>query len=168
MYGDGERSPIPKTAAFVPANSDGIGTRNYLHVMNWLKVMWLRCVTRRASRGSVILNLGTGHGVSVMEVVKVLEPENLICIPYSFGSIRPGNVATYWDRASLHIQCSDGNRGKPDADARNQLALAVRQSRWICSCVKCAGFAILKVQPGGLLPEPLRPIFFGKQPCNMP
>lgn len=41
-----------------------------------------------------IYNLGTGHGYSVLDVVKAFEKANGIKIPYSIKARRPGDIAT--------------------------------------------------------------------------
>ena len=44
--------------------------------------------------GLCIYNLGTGHGYSVLDIVKNFEEANDIKIPYSIKPRRPGDIAT--------------------------------------------------------------------------
>jgi UDP-glucose 4-epimerase len=44
--------------------------------------------------GLAIYNLGTGHGYSVLDVVKTFEKVNCVKVPYSFKPRRPGDIAT--------------------------------------------------------------------------
>ena len=47
-----------------------------------------------------IYNLGTGRGVSVLELVKSFEEANGISIPYEIKERRPGDIATCYADAS--------------------------------------------------------------------
>ena len=44
--------------------------------------------------GVAIYNLGTGHGYSVLDVVKAFEKANGVPVPYSIKPRRPGDIAT--------------------------------------------------------------------------
>ena len=45
-------------------------------------------------KGLYIYNLGTGHGYSVLDVVKAFEKVNGVKIPYVIKERRPGDIAT--------------------------------------------------------------------------
>lgn len=73
---------------------DGTGVRDYIHVCDLasghvaaLKAIELKC-------GLAIYNLGTGHGYSVLDVVKAFEKVNGVKVPYSIKPRRPGDIAT--------------------------------------------------------------------------
>ena len=45
-------------------------------------------------KGAEIFNLGTGHGYSVLDLVKTFEAENKVAIPYRIQGRRAGDIAT--------------------------------------------------------------------------
>jgi len=72
---------------------DGTGIRDYLHVMDLaeahaLAIDWLL----QHRRSLPVLNLGTGRGLSVREVVQAFETATKITIAWEFVSRRPGDV----------------------------------------------------------------------------
>lgn len=73
---------------------DGTGVRDYIHVVD-LALGHLRALDRlRDDPGVVTYNLGTGHGYSVLDVVKAFERASGREIPYRITDRRPGDVAT--------------------------------------------------------------------------
>ena len=75
---------------------DGTGVRDYVHVMDLAEghVAALRHAEKQA--GLVTLNLGTGHGASVLEVVHAFERASGRPLAYEVGPRRPGDVPAYW------------------------------------------------------------------------
>ena len=73
---------------------DGTGVRDYIHVVDLANghVKALKKIEENA--GLCIYNLGTGHGYSVLDIVKNFEEANGIKIPYSIKPRRPGDIAT--------------------------------------------------------------------------
>ena len=73
---------------------DGTGVRDYIHVVDLARghVAALQAIERNC--GCAIYNLGTGHGYSVLDVVKTFEKVNGIKIPYSIKPRRAGDIAT--------------------------------------------------------------------------
>lgn len=73
---------------------DGTGVRDYIHVCDLAAghVCALKAIER--SCGLAIYNLGTGHGYSVLDVVKAFEKANGIKIKYSIKPRRAGDIAT--------------------------------------------------------------------------
>jgi UDP-glucose 4-epimerase len=72
---------------------DGTGVRDYLHVMDLaeahgLALAWLQ----RQGTSLPVMNLGTGHGSSVLEVVTAFESATSVKIPYELVKRRPGDV----------------------------------------------------------------------------
>lgn len=46
--------------------------------------------------GTEIINLGTGHGYSVLDIVKAFEKVNGVKVPYKIEARRPGDIAECW------------------------------------------------------------------------
>jgi len=74
----------------------------------------------RTHKGAEAINLGTGRGYSVLEVVKAFEKASGVTIPYRIAPRRPGDIATCyadpskakkllgWEAArSLEEMCAD-------------------------------------------------------------
>ena len=73
---------------------DGTGVRDYIHVCDLAAghVCALQAIERKC--GLAIYNLGTGHGYSVLDVVKAFERVNGVKVPYSIKPRRAGDIAT--------------------------------------------------------------------------
>lgn len=73
---------------------DGTGVRDYIHVVDLARghVAALKAISQNC--GLAIYNLGTGHGYSVLDVVKAFEKANGVAVPYSIKPRRPGDIAT--------------------------------------------------------------------------
>ncbi len=54
----------------------------------------------RLTPGIHIYNLGTGHGTSVMQLIKAFEKVNNVTIPYEIVQRRPGDIAVCYADAS--------------------------------------------------------------------
>jgi UDP-glucose 4-epimerase len=80
---------------------DGTGVRDYVHVMDLAEghVTALRHAEKQP--GLVTLNLGTGQGASVLDVVKAFERASGRAIAYEIGPRRPGDVPAYWGDPAL-------------------------------------------------------------------
>jgi UDP-glucose 4-epimerase len=72
---------------------DGTGVRDYIHVVDLAKghVKALEYAEKRT--GTEIINLGTGKGYSVLDIVKAFEQANGLKIPYVIKDRRPGDIA---------------------------------------------------------------------------
>jgi UDP-glucose 4-epimerase len=82
---------------------DGTGVRDYIHVMDLAEghVAALD-VLERAPAGSVLtVNLGTGRGYSVLELIETFERVNGVPVPRRFVERRPGDVAVCYADATL-------------------------------------------------------------------
>ncbi|KAF6000399.1 hypothetical protein F1559_000715 [Cyanidiococcus yangmingshanensis] len=78
---------------------DGTGVRDYIHVVDLAKghVAALQKLERdESSVGCVAVNLGTGHGYSVLDMVKAFEKASGRRIPYKIVGRRPGDAATVY------------------------------------------------------------------------
>ncbi|MBR4625952.1 MAG: UDP-glucose 4-epimerase GalE, partial [Alphaproteobacteria bacterium] len=73
---------------------DGTGVRDYIHVVDLASahVAALKAIEKKC--GLAIYNIGTGHGYSVLDVVKAFEKVNGVKIPYTIKPRRPGDIAT--------------------------------------------------------------------------
>lgn len=76
--------------------ADGTGVRDYLHVVD-LAAGHLRAFDfARRRRGFTPVNLGTGRGVSVLQLVHAFEAATGRSIPFSIVERRPGDIAACW------------------------------------------------------------------------
>lgn len=82
---------------------DGTGERDYIHVVD-LAHAHARAVDYSArAEGVEVINIGTGRGVTVFEVIQAFEKVTGCTVPYNVLPRRPGDVATsYADTAKAH------------------------------------------------------------------
>lgn len=80
---------------------DGTGVRDYIHVVD-LAVGHLRALERlQAQEGGLTVNLGTGTGYSVLDMVRAFEDASGKPVPYELAPRRAGDVAScYADPAA--------------------------------------------------------------------
>ena len=83
---------------------DGTGVRDYIHVVDQAKghvkaVQWVL-----ENTGCDAVNLGTGHGVSVLDLVHAFEEATGVHIPYEIAPRRAGDPAT------VYADCSKAKR----------------------------------------------------------
>lgn len=71
---------------------DGTGVRDYIHVVDLARGHLCALKKLEEKPGLVIYNLGSGKGVSVLDLVKAFEEANNIKIPYVICDRRPGDV----------------------------------------------------------------------------
>lgn len=80
---------------------DGTAVRDYIHVMD-LAAGHVAAVDKLlAVPGSFTVNLGTGRGTSVQQLVDAFERVNGIKVPYAVGPRRAGDVAQYYADSTL-------------------------------------------------------------------
>lgn len=85
--------------------ADGTGVRDYIHVDD-LAAGHVAAVQKIETPGVYVYNLGTGHGYSVLEVIKAYEKAAGHEIPYVIRERRPGDIATSYanaDRAEQEL-----------------------------------------------------------------
>ena len=77
---------------------DGTGVRDYIHVVD-LAIGHIKAIELiNKEKGIDFYNLGTGHGYSVLEIVKTFEKVNNIKVNYKIVERRPGDIdACYAD-----------------------------------------------------------------------
>ena len=75
---------------------DGTGVRDYIHVVD-LARGHVAALSRLPVLGGVqTWNLGTGRGVSVLDMVRAFEAASGRAVPYQIVARRPGDVAQCW------------------------------------------------------------------------
>ncbi len=95
---------------------DGTGVRDYIHVVDLAKAH-LKAVEKLGSvaaspaaksgkggYGLKTINLGTGNGYSVLQIVKAFEQASGRKVPYAIKPRRPGDIAECWADPSLALQ----------------------------------------------------------------
>lgn len=80
---------------------DGTGVRDYIHVVDLAKGHVLAVNKLALNPGLIIVNLGTGRGVSVLEMVKAFEKTTGKKIPYRIMPRRPGDIDECYADPSL-------------------------------------------------------------------
>jgi len=109
---------------------DGTGVRDYIHVVDLAKGHVKAIEGMETLPGVQIFNLGTGHGYSVLDIIKAFSKACGKDLPYVIDPRRPGDIATcYSDPAkardilgwtaekTLEDMCADAWRwqsGNPD------------------------------------------------------
>ena len=73
---------------------DGTGVRDYIHVVDLARGHVDACSYAANHTGCEIINLGTGIGYSVLDIVHAFEKANGVKVPYVITARRPGDVAS--------------------------------------------------------------------------
>lgn len=71
---------------------DGTGVRDFIHVVDLAKGHVLAVNKLATNPGLIIVNLGTGHGYSVLDMVHAFEKVTGKTIPYKIMPRRPGDI----------------------------------------------------------------------------
>lgn len=72
---------------------DGTGVRDYIHVVDLAKGHLKAVEYAYKNKGSIAINLGTGNGYSVLELVEAYEKNNNVKITRKFAPRRDGDIA---------------------------------------------------------------------------
>lgn len=87
---------------------DGTGVRDYIHVMDLaaghLAALQRLLHTPHASGELLTVNLGTGRGYSVLEMIAATEQVTGRPIPYTITERRPGDIASCWANTDYAAQ----------------------------------------------------------------
>ena len=75
---------------------DGTGVRDYIHVVDLAEGHLCAIQYAEQHTGCEIFNLGTGRGVSVLEMVNTFSEVNHVPVPYVIGPRRAGDLATVY------------------------------------------------------------------------
>lgn len=107
---------------------DGTGVRDYIHVADLAEghVAALDCLNRRG--GLLTVNLGTGQGYSVLDMVNAFERASGRSIPYAIAPRRAGDIAQCWADPSLAGELL-GWKAKRDLDQ-----MCIDAWRWQQQC----------------------------------
>jgi UDP-glucose 4-epimerase len=82
------------------ATPDGTGVRDYLHVVD-LALGHVSALNKLHTPACFAINLGTGTGHSVLNVIQAFEEASGLTIPYTICARRPGDLPAYYADASL-------------------------------------------------------------------
>ena len=80
---------------------DGTGVRDYIHVVDLAKGHLAALKYVEGNTGSRAVNLGTGNGVSVLEIVRAFEKASGHAVPFKIVDRRPGDIASSYADPSL-------------------------------------------------------------------
>jgi UDP-glucose 4-epimerase len=95
------RRPVLRVFGDDYGTADGTGVRDYLHVVD-LARGHVKALERMPEPGRVATyNLGTGRGISVLEMVRAFEKACGHSIKYEVMARRPGDIAVCYADASL-------------------------------------------------------------------
>ena len=79
---------------------DGTGVRDYIHVVDLAKGHVKAVDYALKHTGADAINLGTGVGYSVLDLVNAFQKANSVTVPYTIAPRRPGDVATCYSDPS--------------------------------------------------------------------
>lgn len=80
---------------------DGTGVRDYIHVSDLASGHLAALARVMAQPGAFTVNLGTGRGTSVLEIIRAFEQASGVRIPYRIVDRRAGDIAQCYADASL-------------------------------------------------------------------
>ncbi len=80
---------------------DGTGVRDYIHVCDLADAHVAAMRYLEGHEGCSEINIGTGRGTSVLEMVRAFETANGVEIPYRVAPRRPGDVDSNYANADL-------------------------------------------------------------------
>lgn len=83
---------------------DGTGVRDYIHVMDLADAHVSAIQHTRARTGALALNIGTGQGHSVLELISAFEAASSRRVVREVVARRQGDVATLWADSSLALK----------------------------------------------------------------
>ncbi|MCW3482219.1 UDP-glucose 4-epimerase GalE [Neisseriaceae bacterium JH1-16] len=79
---------------------DGTGVRDYIHVVD-LASGHVKALQALSSDGLLTVNLGTGHGYSVLEMIRAFEQASGRPVPFDIVDRRPGDIAACYADPAL-------------------------------------------------------------------
>lgn len=102
---------------------DGTGVRDYIHVLDLADGHIAALRYLQENSGILTVNLGSGEGYSVLELIKAFEKVSGRKVPYQIAGRRPGDVAECWalpakaerllgwkTQRTIHDMCQDAWR----------------------------------------------------------
>lgn len=80
---------------------DGTGVRDYIHVVDLAEAHVAALLALSSQENSTaVFNIGTGNGVSVLELIQSFEKATGVKVPYEIGPRRPGDIASCYADAT--------------------------------------------------------------------
>jgi len=86
------------------ATTDGTGVRDYIHVVDLARGHLCALERLVAKPGLLTVNLGTGQGYSVLEMVKAFEQASEREVPYQIVARRAGDIASCFADPTLALE----------------------------------------------------------------
>jgi UDP-glucose 4-epimerase len=86
---------------------DGTGVRDYIHVVDLAKGHVAALAVLEKSTAVLCVNLGTGRGYSVLDMVRAFAAASGKKIPYRIATRRPGDIATCYADPMLAAETLD-------------------------------------------------------------
>ena len=83
---------------------DGTGVRDYIHVVDLANAHLCALNNRLTAQGCRAWNIGTGNGISVLQVKDTFEQVNGVAIAFELAPRREGDVATCFANNSRAVQ----------------------------------------------------------------
>ncbi|WP_068547285.1 UDP-glucose 4-epimerase GalE [Thalassotalea crassostreae] len=80
---------------------DGTGVRDYIHVVDLAKAHLKAVIALDKLPGCTAINIGTGNGTSVLQIVNKFKEISGADIPYKISPRRPGDIATVFAQANI-------------------------------------------------------------------
>ena len=129
--------------------SDGTGVRDYLHVMDLAEGHGRALDVLQAEPPQLLtLNLGSGHGHSVLELVRSFETTNGLTLPYAVVERRPGDSA---------VSVADPSQAERRMGWRTRRSLAdICRDGWAWHSANPVGYRGCECRPGPALIEAQR------------
>ncbi len=123
---------------------DGTGVRDYLHVMDLAEGHGRALDVLQAEPPQMLtLNLGSGHGYSVLELVRSFETTNGLTLPYAVVERRPGDSA---------VSVADPREAERRMGWRTRRSLAdICRDGWAWQSANPQGYGSNEGQPTGAL-----------------
>ena len=87
------------------ATPDGSGIRDYIHVVDLAKGHVSALEKLNEKPGVVTVNLGTGQGYSVLQMIEAFERVNKVNVPFEITNRRLGDVASCYADTSFAQEC---------------------------------------------------------------
>lgn len=82
---------------------DGTGLRDYIHVLDLARAHIAAVEQINTLEPFEVINIGTGKGLSVLQMVKEFEKQSGKTVRYQISQRRPGDVPAVWAEASKAI-----------------------------------------------------------------
>lgn len=82
---------------------DGTGVRDYIHVVDLARAHVAAVEQFSTLESFEVINIGTGKGLSVLQIVKEFEKQSGKLVAYQIGQRRPGDAPAVWADASKAI-----------------------------------------------------------------